>query len=410
MARRWQVIKVELVSGRGEVCHPPPGRVLVCPPGTTFADFGRAVDDAFARWDLSHLRMFTLADGTQVVDPELGEGIVSSPFGASIPRTMPLIAKVNRAVRSGDTFTYVFDLGDDWTHRCTVLEHADPEEMLGIVPDRPLSCWGWGTIPDQYGRAWEGDDGESEPPPPVDAQEVFRREPPTVAAIDLGAVRAARAAGSARDLVQALTGVELEHALQQVGSALMAQWQASHARKPDRELLAQVMISVHGRLEMRDWEGDDVLAEDLLLTVQGGVLPGLALPVSLDELCAQSSGSDEYPFCYLHRETGEVVPGFMTDSGMVGEDEAIDPEDLAWLYLEPGGTTWSDMAAFIHTVPEESARARLSDAIEGRGAFSRFRRATGDLDLVDRWRVFRDDRQWGRARALLAAHDIRTIG
>jgi len=29
---------------------------------------------------------------------------------------------------------------------------ADPMETLGIVPDKPLPCWGWGDIPDQYGR------------------------------------------------------------------------------------------------------------------------------------------------------------------------------------------------------------------------------------------------------------------
>jgi len=60
---------------------------------------------------------------------------------------------------------YVFDLGDDWAHLCTVgPEQIDPVETVGILPDCPLPYWGWGDIPDQYRRRWEGDDGESPRP------------------------------------------------------------------------------------------------------------------------------------------------------------------------------------------------------------------------------------------------------
>jgi hypothetical protein len=62
---------------------------------------------------------------------------------------------------------YLFDFGDDWTHLCTVgAGRIDPLDELGILPDGPLSYWGWGDIPDQYGRRWDGEDGES--PPPAD--------------------------------------------------------------------------------------------------------------------------------------------------------------------------------------------------------------------------------------------------
>ena len=39
-----------------------------------------------------------------------------------------------------------------------------PDPQLGIVPDVPLAYWGWGAIPDQYGRRWDGDDGEARLP------------------------------------------------------------------------------------------------------------------------------------------------------------------------------------------------------------------------------------------------------
>ena len=67
----------------------------------------------------------------------------------------------------GSSSWYVFDFGDDWTHLCTVGdERIDPLDELGLLPDGPLLYWGWGNIPDQYGRRWDGDDGES--PPPAD--------------------------------------------------------------------------------------------------------------------------------------------------------------------------------------------------------------------------------------------------
>lgn len=39
----------------------------------------------------------------------------------------------------------------------------DPLDALGIATDRPTPYWGWGTIPDQYGRLWRDDDGEADP-------------------------------------------------------------------------------------------------------------------------------------------------------------------------------------------------------------------------------------------------------
>lgn len=53
-----------------------------------------------------------------------------------------------------------FDLGDNWRHRCEVLaEKVDPLDACEIVPERP-TIWGWGWIPGQYRRRWDGDTGE----------------------------------------------------------------------------------------------------------------------------------------------------------------------------------------------------------------------------------------------------------
>jgi hypothetical protein len=58
-------------------------------------------------------------------------------------------------------FRYVFDLGDDWRHRCRALpEKVDPRELYpGPLPRLPVPVWGWGWIPDQYGRVSATEDG-----------------------------------------------------------------------------------------------------------------------------------------------------------------------------------------------------------------------------------------------------------
>jgi hypothetical protein len=65
----------------------------------------------------------------------------------------------------GEQFAYVFDLGDHWSHLCTVgAEKVDPFDALGAVPNQPVACFGWGQMPDQYGRRWSEDDGDGAPP------------------------------------------------------------------------------------------------------------------------------------------------------------------------------------------------------------------------------------------------------
>ena len=42
-------------------------------------------------------------------------------------------------LNAGEQFIYTFDMGDDWTHLCTVAQQRiDPLEALGIIPAGPL--------------------------------------------------------------------------------------------------------------------------------------------------------------------------------------------------------------------------------------------------------------------------------
>lgn len=157
MARTWLSIQVDLVQGHGRHLWPRPGRIFAAARSHTFAQLAEAIDDAFARWDRAHLHEFSLADGTRLTTPyEDWE-----EFG---PMVDDGATKLSR-LQPGEQFVYVFDLGDDWAHLCTVGDRRiDPLETIGIVPREPLPYWGWGDIPDQYQRRWDGDDGESDPP------------------------------------------------------------------------------------------------------------------------------------------------------------------------------------------------------------------------------------------------------
>jgi hypothetical protein len=147
-SERWLSIKVVLLSGGGLEFEHSPGRTMIASARHSLAELAEAIDLAFARWDHSHLHVFEFADGRRYM---LG----GSDFE---PEVMDSTAATLGALdlRPGSGFEYVFDLGDDWRHACEVQAiDVDPEEAYGAPPDQPVPIWGWGWIPDQYGRVKE---------------------------------------------------------------------------------------------------------------------------------------------------------------------------------------------------------------------------------------------------------------
>lgn len=422
MARRWQTISVHLLSGRGETLTHPLGRVFILPPRTTFAALGRAIDIAFARWDFSHLREFTLDDGTRIVDDESAAEMRNSMSGP-IPKTASLREVVKKRVATtGTQFAYTFDFGDDWFHLCTFEGYADPAEVYGPDdPSEPAPIWGWGTIPDQYGRRWNDDSGadDEDGPPPIDvppALDRYARYRMTPALVDLGQVRTASAAGDVDALIDAVSGVDLVPALQQVAvAALSVHRSAPAARRDD---LFGIIASLHYRAQDRGWDGDDLLSEELLATLQGRAEGSAlrAVPVDLDELAVimtDSIGGGEHEGGYLNTRTGQAIGSVLTDAAYVGADVVVDVEDDPdWVVVAPAGSRdgWQDMADFIETVADLDLRRRLEIAIEGTGAVRRFKdvlHQDADERTRQRWYLEREDRNLGRARALLATHGLR---
>jgi len=155
-AVRWSILRVILRSKGGDALVDPPGRDLLVSSAHTFAELAGAIDRAFARWDLSHSHEFHLVDGRRIVMHEADEFEQIAKADDLDERASSLSSI---GLSSGDTFIYVFDLGDDWEHGCAVLRtDVDPEEEAGIVPSEILPIFGWGTIPDQYGRLSPDDD------------------------------------------------------------------------------------------------------------------------------------------------------------------------------------------------------------------------------------------------------------
>ena len=139
---------MELLGGLDIECDPPPGRVFAVGPAVTFETLADAINSAFGRWDLSHLHVFELADGREIgfADDESDDDEWLDHGSMN----------VGDALRPGDEFVFTFDLGDNWQHRCRVLDDKmDPQEVFGEVPPEPVVLSGWGWLPDQYGRVEE---------------------------------------------------------------------------------------------------------------------------------------------------------------------------------------------------------------------------------------------------------------
>jgi hypothetical protein len=158
VARTWFSIRVDLVSGCGANYWPRPGRIFAAARSHRFSQLADAIDTAFARWDRAHLYQFVFADGRRIGQPEFDEFDDEIFIDGAITALSTLTL--------GEQFVYEFDFGDSWMHLCTVGQaRIDPATELGINPTNPLPYWGWGIIPDQYGRRWAGDDGERDEPP-----------------------------------------------------------------------------------------------------------------------------------------------------------------------------------------------------------------------------------------------------
>lgn len=227
---------------------------------------------------------------------------------------------------------------------------------------------------------------------------------PALAVLDADIGRRALASAAFRGdgtaIVEILTGRTPGMLLQHAGIALMVAL-ADHV--DGAENLAPQLVE---SLRAREYDGDDVLAEQLIAATAGPPTGRRAVPVDLDMLADLLEGdpSDDSGG-YLDLATGRAWP----DASL--EDvpgDALDLEDdRRWLRVDTLGSrdAWRDMRGFADALAVNPLAQRLGEAIEGPGAFSRFRvELAQHPDQVPGWLAFRDERRVGRARGWLADH------
>jgi len=217
------------------------------------------------------------------------------------------------------------------------------------------------------------------------------------------AVVSFRAAVAARDHGQllALLGDDAASGfLQEAGECFLA-W----AEQEPRAITAVAEL-LSARLRQRSWPGDAELAE-LITTVASESTGGRRqIRADLDMVADVLEGSELGWGGVLDVETGSAWPEeVLTDWPM--EDDPPDPDDDPERYLsvptEGSRAAWEDMRDFAAAVEDERVRERLLDAIDGKGAFSRFRRVLDQHErLASAWYSYSAEACVGRAREWLA--------
>jgi hypothetical protein len=121
---------------------------------------------------------------------------------------------------------------------------------------------------------------------------------------------------------------------------------------------------------------------------------------------------------YIDRETGEVLIGSYDDLLEIiprEEDENYEEAeaDFNFRYLpipqEGSRDSYQEMVDFIETVVDERLRDLLGVAIQGRGAFGRFKYVLGRLEYESerkRWFAFSEKCEYDRVVKWLAAEGL----
>jgi hypothetical protein len=133
--------------------------------------------------------------------------------------------------------------------------------------------------------------------------------------------------------------------------------------------------------------------------------------IDLEELAAalQDQGQSFYEHVwFVDRETGKL--GFWTEDGGVDGEHPIDLDEVDGEIVEaiPSYVWYRDMVDFAEGISDERAGRRLGRALDGRGAFRRFKNELYEEypELVPAWNAFRDARALQRAVEWLVDNEL----
>jgi hypothetical protein len=131
--------------------------------------------------------------------------------------------------------------------------------------------------------------------------------------------------------------------------------------------------------------------------------------LNLDEIASALADQTDYEHQWLiDPQTGELA--FWTaDTGIDGQTPIdLDELDLVCIHPLPSYIWYQDMADFAESLTDERAGRRLLRAIQGKGAFGRFKAELHEEypDLLPAWYAFRDARATRRAVQWLADNSL----
>lgn len=122
--------------------------------------------------------------------------------------------------------------------------------------------------------------------------------------------------------------------------------------------------------------------------------------IDVDEIATALSDQTDYDHRWLiDPSTGEVV-FWTSDTGIDGENPVdLDELDLILIDPLPSYVWYQDMVEFAEGISDRAAGQSLSRALDGKGAFRRFRNELYQHHpkLISVWQPFRDARARGRA-------------
>jgi hypothetical protein len=215
-------------------------------------------------------------------------------------------------------------------------------------------------------------------------------------------IRVASAAHDADQLSRLPTEPGIDRHLQELGEAVLRL--LGHGRAA----AAGLPHDVAALLTARGWAGDGELAGLLLELAENRPSERQRIRADLDGVADLLEGPAEMGFGgILDYQTGDAWPAAVLDD-WAGDGPPPDPEAAPdrYVFIPHVGSreAWQDIREFATDVEADTIRAQLLDAIDGRGAFSRFRRVLARHDTFRaRWYAYSAETRAGRARDWLGA-------
>lgn len=152
------------------------------------------------------------------------------------------------------------------------------------------------------------------------------------------------------------------------------------------------------------------------------------LPIDLADVVMGMTDDPDVGAWYLNAETGEtylvlgqeleLMDALQQDTEL---DAADDPPTEQLRQIAAGDERWREiphedgrdgyrrMERFLETVTDEDLSRRLDVALDGRGAFGRFRRVLEEAGRLQEWYDFKDADEEREARLWLQAIGIRPV-